>query len=60
MVCQAAVLVNDYSLMHKSAFAKPELESGGGQNSTQGRQSNTGSYNNTNGQRLRSGNIERS
>ena len=57
---QAAVLVDVYSLMHKSTFAKPELEPGGGRNGTQGKQSTTGSYNNMDGQRLRSGNVERS
>ena len=55
---QAIVLADDRSLTHKSTFTKPESESGGGQNGTQGRQSTTGSYNNTNGQRLRSGNVE--
>ena len=38
---------------------KPELESAGGQNAAQGRQPTTGGSNNTNGQRLRSGNVER-
>ena len=57
---QAAVLADDYSLTHKNSFAKPELESAGGQNAAQGRQPTTGGNNNTNGQQLRSGNVERS
>ena len=55
---QATVLADDRSLTNKSTFSKPEFESGGGRNGTQGRQSTTGSYNNTNGQLLRSGNVE--
>ena len=57
---QAAVLADDYSLTHKNNFAKPELESAGERNAAQGRQPTTGGNNNTNGQRLRLGSVERS
>ena len=45
-------------LTHKNNFAKPELESAGGRNAAQGKQPTTGGYDNTNGQWLRSGNVE--
>ena len=55
---KATVLTDDYSLTHKNNFAKPELESAGGWNVAQGWQPTTGGYDNTNGRRLRSGNVE--